>query len=70
MVFSGGEEYMVVGKRNVQISFGRNILVFLNVHYVPRMELNLLSVNQIRRYCPQLSVNFSNHKFYIVNKEN
>jgi hypothetical protein len=42
MIFDGGEEYIVVGKGNVQISFGGKMLIFLNVYYVPSMELNLL----------------------------
>jgi hypothetical protein len=45
VIFGGGEEFMVVGKGNVQISFGGKMLIFLNVYYVPRMELNLLSVS-------------------------
>jgi hypothetical protein len=69
MVFGGGEEYTVVRKINVLISFGRKSLIFLNVYYMPDMELNLLSVSQIMQRSPQLDVNFSNHKCYIVNKE-
>jgi hypothetical protein len=45
------------------------MLIFLNVYYVPGMELNLLSVSQIMWHNPQLDVNFSNHKCYIVDKE-
>jgi len=45
------------------------MLIFLNVYYVPGMELNLLSVSQIIQHNPQLDVNFSNHKCYIVDKE-
>ena len=33
------------------------------------MELNLLSVNPIMEHNPQLDVNFSNHKCYIVDKD-
>ena len=44
------------------------MLMFLNVHYVPSMESNLLSVSQIMRHSPHLDVNFSNHKCYIVDK--
>jgi len=53
----------------VQILFGGKILSFLNVYHVPSMEPNLLSVSKIMRHCPQLNVNFSNHKCYIVDKE-
>jgi hypothetical protein len=45
------------------------MLIFLNVYYVPGMELNLLSISQIMQHSPQLGVNFSNHKCYIVDKE-
>jgi len=68
VIFGGGEEYNIVGKGNVQISFGGKMLMFLNFHYVPGMELNLLSVSQIMRHSPHLDVNFSNHKCYIVDK--
>jgi hypothetical protein len=47
VIFGGGEEYTVVGKGNVQISFGGKMLIFLNVYYVPGMELNLLLISQI-----------------------
>ena len=69
MIFGGGEEYRVVEKGSVQISFGENMLIFLNVHYVLGIELNLLSVSQIMRHCPSLVINFSNHKCYVVEKE-
>jgi hypothetical protein len=69
VIFGGGEEYTVIGKGNVQISFGEKMLIFLNVYYMPGMELNLLSVSQIMWHNPQLDVNFSNHKCYIVDKE-
>jgi hypothetical protein len=69
MIFVGGEEYTIVGTGNVQISFGGKMLMFLNVYYVPGMELNLLSVRQIMRHDPHLDVNFSNHKCYIVDRE-
>jgi hypothetical protein len=68
VIFGGGGEYNIVGKGNVQISFGGKMLMFLNVHYVPGMELNLLSVSQIMRHSPHLDVNFSNHKCYIIDK--
>ena len=42
--------------------------VFLNVYYVTRMELSLLSVNQIMRHCPHLDVHFNNHKCYTIDK--
>jgi hypothetical protein len=45
VIFGGGEEYNIVGKGNVQISFGGKMLMFLNIHYVLGMELNLLSVS-------------------------
>jgi hypothetical protein len=48
----GWEEYIVVAKGNVRISFGGEMLIFLNVYYVPGMELNLLSINQIMRNNP------------------
>ena len=44
MIFGGGEEFIVVVKGNVQISFGRKMLMF-NVYYVPDMELYLLLVS-------------------------
>jgi hypothetical protein len=68
VIFGGGEEYNIVAKGNVQISFGGKMLMFLNVHYVSCMELNMLSVSQIMRHSPHLDVNFSNHKCYIVDK--
>jgi hypothetical protein len=68
VIFGGGVEYMVVGKGNVQISFGEKTSIFLNVYYVPSMELNLLSMSQIMRHFPHLDVNFSNHKCYIVDQ--
>jgi hypothetical protein len=68
VIFGGGEEYNIVGKGNVQISFKGNMLMFLNIHYVPSIELDLLSVSQIMRHSPHLDVNFSNHKCYIVGK--
>ena len=47
VIFGRKEDYTIVGKGNIQIqSAGRN-LIFLDVYYVPRMELNLLSVNQL-----------------------
>jgi hypothetical protein len=68
-MFDGGEEYANVGKGNVQIFFRGKMIIFLNVYYMLGMELNLLSVNQIMWHNPQLDVNFSNHKCYIVEKE-
>jgi hypothetical protein len=66
VIFGGGEEYNIVGKGNDQISFGGKMLMFLNVHYVPGMELNLLSVSHIMRHSPLLDVNFRNRKCYII----
>jgi hypothetical protein len=60
---------MLVGKGNVQISLGENMLTFLNVYYVLGMELNLLSISKIMSHCPHLDVTFSNHKCYIFDKE-
>jgi hypothetical protein len=68
MIFNDGEEYIVVGIRNLQISFGQKMIIFLNVYYMPCMEFNLLSVNQIMQHNPQLDVNFRNQKCYIVYK--
>jgi len=42
VIFGGGVEYIVVGKWNVQISFGEKALIFLNAYYVSGMDLNLL----------------------------
>lgn len=69
MIFSGGEEYTVVRKGNVHITFGRRNLIFLNVYHVPSMELNLLFVSQIMQHCPKLDIIFSSHKCHIVDKE-
>eukprot|EP00253_Pinus_taeda_P032077 PITA_32077 len=69
VVFDGGEEYTVVGRGTVQIQFGGPTLIFLNVYYVPSMEINLLSVNQIMRNSPQLYVVFSVHKCSTIDKE-
>lgn len=44
-------------------------MVFLNVYFVPSMELNLLSINQIMYHSPQLDVVFNSHKCSIVSKE-
>jgi hypothetical protein len=44
------------------------MLIFLNVHYVSGMKLNLLLVSWIMRHYPHLDVNFSNHKYYIVDE--
>lgn len=69
VIFGGGEEYTVVGKGNVQISFGGRDLIFLNVYFVPGMKLNLLSVSQIMQHSPQLDVVFGLHKCNIVDRE-
>ena len=69
VVFSGGEEYTIIGRGTVQIQSGGGTLIFLNVYYVPGMEINLLSVNQIMRNSPQLDVVFSAHKCSIIDKD-
>jgi hypothetical protein len=61
VILGGGEEYTVIGKGNVQNSFGGKMLIFLNVYYVTGMDINLPSVSRIMRHNPQLDVNFSNH---------
>ena len=66
VIFCGEEEYTIVDKGNIQIqSIGRN-LIFLDVYYVPRMELNLLSVSQLLRHSPHLDVTFSSHQCTII----
>ncbi len=68
VIFGGGEEYTVVGKSNIQIqSVGRK-LIFLDVYYVPAMELNLLSVSQLLRHSPHLAVTFSLHQCTITDR--
>jgi hypothetical protein len=47
MIFGGREESIVVGKGNVQISSKGKMIIFLNVYYVPSMEVNVLSISQI-----------------------
>jgi hypothetical protein len=69
LIFSAGEEFTVVCKGNVQISFGANMSIFLHVYYVLGTELNLLSTSQIMRHYAHLDVNFSNHKCYVADKE-
>ena len=59
----------MVGRGIVQIQSGGRILIFLNVYYVPSMEINLLSVSQIMRNSPQLDVVFSAHKCSIIDRE-
>jgi hypothetical protein len=68
-MYDGGEEFMLVGKGNVHIFLGENMLILLNVYYVPIMELNLLSFRYIMSHCPHLDVTFSNPECYIVDKE-
>lgn len=68
-IIFGGEEYTVVRKGNVQIQSGGRKLIFLNVYYVPRMELNLLSVSQILRRSPRLDVTFNSHQCNIIDWE-
>ena len=46
-------------------SVGRN-LIFLDVYYIPGMELNLLSVSQLLRHSPHLAVTFSSHQCTIT----
>eukprot|EP00253_Pinus_taeda_P016023 PITA_16023 len=69
VVFGIGEKYTVVGRGTVQIQSGGRTLIFLNVYYVPGMEINLLSVSQIMRNSPQLDVVFSAHKCSIIDRE-
>eukprot|EP00253_Pinus_taeda_P014834 PITA_14834 len=69
VVFGGGEQYTVVGRGTIQIQSGGRTLIFLNVYYVPGMEINLLSVGQIMRNSPQLDVVFKAHKCSIIDKE-
>eukprot|EP00253_Pinus_taeda_P011625 PITA_11625 len=69
VVFGGGEDYTVVGKGTIQIQSGGRTLIFLNVYYVPGMEINLLSVSQIMRNSPQLDVVFSAHKCSIIDRD-
>eukprot|EP00253_Pinus_taeda_P005669 PITA_05669 len=69
VVFGGGEKYTVDGRGTVQIQSGGRTLIFLNVYYVPGMEINLLSVSQIMRNSPQLDVVFSMHKCSIIDRE-
>eukprot|EP00253_Pinus_taeda_P009126 PITA_09126 len=69
VVFGGGEQYTVVGRGTVQIQSGGHTLIFLNVYYVPGMEINLLSVSQIMRNSPQLDVVFRAHKCSIIDRE-
>eukprot|EP00253_Pinus_taeda_P024581 PITA_24581 len=69
VVFDGGEKYTVVGRGTVQIQSRGRTLIFLNVYYVPGMEINLLSVSQIMRNSPQLDVVFSAHKCSIIDME-
>lgn len=69
LVTLGGEEYAIVAKGNVQITSGGRNLIFLNIYYVPGMDLNLFYVSQIMRHCPKLDVFFSAHKCSIVEKE-
>lgn len=45
VIFGGGEEYTVVKKGNMQIQSGGRNLIFLNVCFVPSMELNRLSLS-------------------------
>ena len=68
IIFGGRGEYTVVGQGNIQIqSVGRN-LIFLDVYYVPGMELNLLSVIQLLRHSPHLAVTFSSHQCTITDR--
>eukprot|EP00253_Pinus_taeda_P013936 PITA_13936 len=69
VVFDGGEKYTVVGRGTIQIQSGGHTLSFLNVYYVPGVEINLLSVSQIMRNSPELDVVFSVHKCSIIDRE-
>jgi hypothetical protein len=41
-----------------------------DVYYVPWLEKNLLSIRIIVKCIPQLHINFSNNKWFIVDKNN
>lgn len=69
VIYGGGEEYTIIKKGNIQITFGGRNHVFLNVYYVWGTKLNLLSMSQIMHHCPKLDVVFNAHKCYIVNRE-
>eukprot|EP00253_Pinus_taeda_P006371 PITA_06371 len=69
VVFGGGEKYTVDGRGTIQIQSGGRTLIFLNVYYVPGMEINLLSISQIMRNSPRLDVVFSTHKCSIIDRE-
>lgn len=45
MIFGSGEEFTIVGKGNVQLSFEEKMLIFLDVYNVLGMELNLLPIS-------------------------
>lgn len=69
IIFGGGEEYIVVGRGNVQIHSGGRSLIFLDVYFVSGMELNLLLVSQIMTHSPQLDIVFIMHTCNIVHRE-
>ena len=68
VIFGGEEEYTVVGKGNIQIQSAGRKFIFLDVYYVPGMELNLLSVSQLLRHSPHLAVTFSSHQCTITDR--
>lgn len=67
--FDGGEDYIVIGKGNVQISFGGENFIFINVYYLSGMKLNFIFLSQIMCHCSKLDIIFSKQKCYIVDKE-
>lgn len=68
-IIFGGDEYAIVKKGNKQISSGGRDFLFLNVHFIPIIELGFLLVSQVMLHSPQLGVIFSLHKCNIVDRE-
>jgi hypothetical protein len=68
VIFGVGEDYTIVAKGNVAITFGGRNLLYLDVYFVLGMELNLLLVSQILCHCPKLDIIFSAHKCHLVDK--
>lgn len=70
VIFGGEEEYTIVSKGNIQIHSAGRKLIFLDVYYVPGMELNdnLPLVSQQLRHSPHLDVTFSSHQCTITDR--